>query len=52
MRDIDCINLKFKFSKLVRCILEPWMASNGKLMNTKFVPLIKTYIFSNGHIFI
>ena len=31
---------------------EPWMPSNGKLMNTKFVILIKTYIFSNGHIFI
>jgi len=33
-------------------LIEPWMASNGKLMNTKFVPLIKTYIFTNGHIFI
>ena len=28
------------------------MASNRKFMNTKFVPLIKTYIFSNGHNFI
>ena len=52
MRDIDCINLKFKFLKVVRCNLESWIASNGKLMNTKFVPLIKTYIFSSGHIFI
>jgi hypothetical protein len=28
------------------------MVSNGKLMNTKFVPLIKTYIRSNGKLFI
>ena len=28
------------------------MASNRKLMNTKFLPLIKTYISSSGHIFI
>ena len=28
------------------------MASNGKLMNTKFDPPIKTYIFSNDHILI
>jgi hypothetical protein len=35
-----------------RTLTEPWMVSNGKLMNTKFVPLIKTYIWSNGQIFI
>jgi len=33
-------------------LTEPWIASNGKLMNTKFIPLIKVYILSNTHNFI
>jgi hypothetical protein len=33
-------------------LTESWMVSNEKLMNTKFVPVIKTYIWSNGQLFI
>ena len=30
-------------------LTEPWIVPNGKVMNTKFVTLIKFYILSNGH---
>ena len=32
-------------------LTEPYMVPNGKVMNTKFVALIKFYILSNGQLF-